>query len=179
MLMNNVGIDVSVVVDFDVDNSAFDVVAFDADVVNVDVDVFTSLIQFNYLPPDIQLYVNPVRLRATVARRQKYFCSALFTVSGKIVTVFLQGFLTWSFSELKYLLSAWLLAVRKSASVCTPRNKGLSHRNAILSIIIIILLSLFGPAEASVILTYSTFSTNDNCYILCVTPKSTIDAVLK
>ena len=66
MLMNNVGIDVSVVVDFDVDNSAFDVVAFDADVVNVDVDVYTSLIQFNYLPPDIQFYVNPVRLREGV-----------------------------------------------------------------------------------------------------------------
>ena len=85
-MMNNVGIDVSVV-DFDVDNSVFDVVAVhvahtctrfpcylgmeinqckdpmdnnkdcqvgqlttvDADIVNGDIDVFTSLIKFKYL----------------------------------------------------------------------------------------------------------------------------------
>ena len=49
MMINNVGIDISVVVDFDVDDNVFDVLAVDADIVNVEVDVFTSLIQFKYL----------------------------------------------------------------------------------------------------------------------------------
>ena len=49
MMINNVGIDISVVVDFDVDDNVFDVLAVDADIVNVDVDAFTSLIQFKYL----------------------------------------------------------------------------------------------------------------------------------
>ena len=48
-MINNVGIDISVVVDFDVDDNVFDVLAVDADIVNVEVDVFTSLIQFKYL----------------------------------------------------------------------------------------------------------------------------------
>ena len=34
----------------------------DADIVNGDVDVFTSLIKFKYLLPNVQFYVNPVRL---------------------------------------------------------------------------------------------------------------------
>ena len=44
----DVGIDVCVVADFDVDNSLIDVVAVDADavIVDVDIDVFTSMIQF-------------------------------------------------------------------------------------------------------------------------------------
>ena len=44
----DVGIDVCVVGDFDVDNSLIDVVAVDADavIVDVDIDVFTSMIQF-------------------------------------------------------------------------------------------------------------------------------------
>ena len=49
MMLNNVGIDISVVLDFDVDDNVFDVLAVDADIVNVEVDVFTSLIQFKYL----------------------------------------------------------------------------------------------------------------------------------
>ena len=49
MMINNVGIDISVVVDFDVHDNVFDVLAVDADIVNVEVDVFTSLIQFKYL----------------------------------------------------------------------------------------------------------------------------------
>ena len=49
MMINNVGIDISVIVDFDVDDNVFDVLAVDADIVNVEVDVFTSLIQFKYL----------------------------------------------------------------------------------------------------------------------------------
>ena len=49
MMINNVGIDISVVVDFDVDDNVFYVLAVDADIVNVEVDVFTSLIQFKYL----------------------------------------------------------------------------------------------------------------------------------
>ena len=49
MMINNVGIDISVVVDFDVDDNVFDVLAVDADILNVEVDVFTSLIQFKYL----------------------------------------------------------------------------------------------------------------------------------
>ena len=49
MMINNMGIDISVVVDFDVDDNVFDVLAVDADIVNVEVDVFTSLIQFKYL----------------------------------------------------------------------------------------------------------------------------------
>ena len=49
MMINNVGIDISVVVDFDVDDNVFDVLAVDADIMNVEVDVFTSLIQFKYL----------------------------------------------------------------------------------------------------------------------------------
>ena len=49
MMINNVGIDISVVVDFDVDDNVFDVLAVDADIVNVEVDVFTSFIQFKYL----------------------------------------------------------------------------------------------------------------------------------
>ena len=49
MMINNVGIDISVVADFDVDDNVFDVLAVDADIVNVEVDVFTSLIQFKYL----------------------------------------------------------------------------------------------------------------------------------
>ena len=49
MMINNVGIDISVVVNFDVDDNVFDVLAVDADIVNVEVDVFTSLIQFKYL----------------------------------------------------------------------------------------------------------------------------------
>ena len=48
-MINDVGIDISVVVDFDVDDNVFDVLAVDADIVNVEVDVFTSLIQFKYL----------------------------------------------------------------------------------------------------------------------------------
>ena len=42
------GIDVCVVADFDVDNCLIDVVAVDADadIVDVDIDVFTSMIQF-------------------------------------------------------------------------------------------------------------------------------------
>ena len=36
--------------------------AVHADIVNGDVDVFTSLIKFKYLLPNVQFYVNPVRL---------------------------------------------------------------------------------------------------------------------
>ena len=39
--------------------------AVHADIVNGDVDVFTSLIKFKYLLPNVQFYVNPVRLKAT------------------------------------------------------------------------------------------------------------------
>ena len=49
MMLNNVDIYISVVVDFDVDDNVFDVLAVDADIMNVEVDVFTSLIQFKYL----------------------------------------------------------------------------------------------------------------------------------
>ena len=49
MPINYEGIDISVVADFDVDDNVFDVLAVDADIVNVEVDVFTSFIQFKYL----------------------------------------------------------------------------------------------------------------------------------